>query len=313
MFSRLSYLSCWKDIISSTRLKYKEKILVKRLKHSFSQSVPSHIIAPAYALSGKVPTSPIQAERKTDIEIKYMREACSLAREVLNIARNFVQVGVTTKEIDQVVHNAAIERGVYPSPLNYKGFPKSVCTSVNEVVCHGIPDDSRLENGDIINIDVTLYVNGFHGDLSETILIGDVDDDGKRLVSVTKLCLEAAIAVCKHNECFSLIGKTISNLAAKEGLNIVPDFIGHGIGRYFHGPPDILHFDNDLYGKMKSGMTFTIEPILSEGSTDFTILKDGWTCVSCDGSRSAQFEHTILITDTGADVLTADKTFLEDE
>lgn len=308
MFPRYSNcLSHWKDIITATKLQHKGKSFFTK-NRAFTLPLPSHIVQPPYASTGTVPPAPPYPEMKTDIEINHMRKACSLAREVLNIARDFAKVGVTTEEINEVVHNATIERGAYPSPLNYRGFPKSVCTSVNEVVCHGIPDSTRLEDGDIINVDVSIYVNGFHGDLSETFLLGNVDDDAKRLVSITKQCLEEAIAVCKHDECFSLIGKTISNLATRERFKVSPRFIGHGIGRYFHGPPDILHFENNLSGRMKSGMTFTIEPILTEGSTDFIILDDGWTCVSCDGCRSAQFEHTVLITDTGADVLTANRT-----
>ncbi|XP_028403622.1 methionine aminopeptidase 1D, mitochondrial-like isoform X2 [Dendronephthya gigantea] len=292
--------------VSSLNLKNKsQNITVKAIL----KNVPSHLAQPPYAMNGIVPPSPLQAEVKTSSEIKCMKEACAVARKVLNTARDFVKVGVSTEEIDQIVHDAAIERGVYPSPLNYKGFPKSVCTSVNDVVCHGIPDtDTILKDGDIINVDVSVYLKGFHGDLSETFLVGNVDDGGKRLVSVTKDCLYAAINVCKHNERFSLIGKTISDIAKRNGFHVVPNFIGHGIGRYFHGPPDIFHFENENLDRMKSGMTFTIEPIITEGFPDFVILDDGWTCVSCDGSRSAQFEHTILITDNGAEILTVDNT-----
>ncbi|CAB3977694.1 methionine aminopeptidase 1D, mitochondrial [Paramuricea clavata] len=291
--------------VSSLKLQHKVKNITAKAS---LKNVPPNIARPPYALNGIVPPSPSRAEIKTESEIKHMREACQVARKVLNTARDFVKVGVSTDEIDEVVHNAAIECGVYPSPLNYKGFPKSVCTSVNDVVCHGIPDNTILKDGDIINVDVSTYLNGYHGDLSETFLLGNVDGDAKRLVSVTRDCLYAAITVCKHNERFSLIGKTISYIANKNGFQVVPNFIGHGIGSYFHGPPDILHFDNENADRMKSGMTFTIEPILSEGFPDFVILDDGWTCVSCDGSRSAQFEHTILITDTGAAILTADDT-----
>ncbi|XP_046849231.1 methionine aminopeptidase 1D, mitochondrial-like [Xenia sp. Carnegie-2017] len=272
------------------------------------KTVPNDIVKPIYALSGLVPPSPSFPEIKTKNDIAHMRMACKIARKVLNIARDFVKVGVSTEEIDEVVHNASIEYGVYPSPLNYKGFPKSVCTSLNDVVCHGIPDRTILKDGDIINVDVSVFVNGFHGDLSETFLIGDVDMAGRRLVTVTKECLDAAILVCKDSEPFSIIGKIISSIANKNGFNVVPHFIGHGIGTYFHGPPDILHFNNENPGRMKSGMTFTIEPILIEGHTDFEILEDGWTCVSSDGTRSAQFEHTILVTDSGAEILTADDT-----
>ena len=291
-------------VLSSLKLQHKVKNLTGK---TFLKNVPPDISQPPYALNGTVPPSPSHAEIKTETEIRRMREACQVARNVLNTARDFVKVGVSTEEIDEVVHNAAIEYGVYPSPLNYKGFPKSVCTSVNDVVCHGIPNNTILKDGDIINVDVSIYLNGFHGDLSETFVLGNADNDARRLVSVTKDCLNAAIAVCKHNERFSSIGNTISYIANKNEFQVVPNFIGHGIGRYFHGPPDILHFRNENSDRMKSGMTFTIEPILSEGCPDFVILDDGWTCVSCDGSRSAQFEHTILITETGADILTEEE------
>nr|CAD7424215.1 unnamed protein product [Timema monikensis] len=177
------------------------------------------------------------------------------------------QVGKTTDDIDKLVHKLALDNGAYPSPLHYKGFPKSVCTSVNNVACHGIPDDRPLEDGDIINIDVTVYLNGFHGDCSSTFLVGNVDEKGRKLVQVTEECLYRAIEHCKP-------------------------------GRFFNS------LDNVYPGRMLPGMTFTIEPVIAQGSENIVILEDGWTAVMEDTGRAAQFEHTVLITETGVEVLT---------
>lgn len=215
-----------------------------------------------------------------------------------------MQVGVSTDEIDLQVHQFIINHGAYPSPLFYRSFPKSVCTSVNNVVCHGIPDDRQLKNGDIVNIDVTVYIDGHHGDCSETCLVGEVDEEGCHLVNITRLCLEEAIEICAPGQNFSYIGTVIDACARRHKLRVVPNFIGHGIGSYFHGPPDIYHFRNRLPGIMQEGMTFTIEPALSLGSSQCRILSDGWTAVTTDGSRAAQFEHTVLITKYGVEVLT---------
>lgn len=193
----------------------------------------------------------------------------------------------------------------YPSPLRYLGFPKSVCTSINNIACHGIPDDRKLEDGDIINVDITVYLNSFHGDCSKTFLIGDVDERGKYLVHHNEQALMRAIEVCKPGEKFNTIGKTISKYAKEVDLRIVPAFIGHGIGAFFHGPPEIFHFDNDFpVGIMQPGMTFTIEPIFSLGTEEIELWEDGWTAATVDGSRTSQFEHIVLITDNGCEILT---------
>ncbi|XP_040213686.1 methionine aminopeptidase 1D, mitochondrial isoform X2 [Rana temporaria] len=214
------------------------------------------------------------------------------------------EVGMTTEEIDAFVHENIISRNAYPSPLGYGGFPKSVCTSVNNVVCHGIPDSRPLEDGDIINIDVTVYSGGYHGDTSETFLVGNVDEDGKKLVGTARRCRDEAIAACKPGAPFSVIGNTISRIAEENKLQVCPQFIGHGIGSFFHGHPEIWHHANVNHMEMEEGMAFTIEPIIMEGSPDFRILKDKWTAVSLDKKRSAQFEHTIIITSLGAEILT---------
>lgn len=216
-----------------------------------------------------------------------------------------IQIGMTTDEIDEFVYHESIKNNAYPSPLRYSGFPKSVCTSVNNIACHGIPDDRKLQNGDIINIDVTVYLNKFHGDTSRTFLIGDVDERGKYLVYHNEIALMKAIEACKPGQPFNVIGATISKYAQEVDLRVVPAFIGHGIGQFFHGPPEVLHYENDEdFGLMSPGMTFTIEPILSLGTHELELWPDGWTTTTLDGSRTSQFEHTILITENGSEILT---------
>ncbi|XP_037479074.1 methionine aminopeptidase 1B, chloroplastic-like isoform X2 [Triticum dicoccoides] len=206
----------------------------------------------------------------------------------------------------QAVHKMIIDAGAYPSPLGYGGFPKSVCTSVNECMCHGIPDSRELKDGDIINIDVTVYLNGFHGDTSKTFFCGEVDEAAKRLVKVTEECMLRGISACKHGVSFKKIGRRISEHAERHGFGVVEQFVGHGVGRVFHSQPIIYHQRNNMPGQMVEGQTFTIEPILTMGgsSIECDMWEDGWTAVTTDGSLAAQFEHTILITRTGAEILT---------
>ncbi|XP_032493589.1 methionine aminopeptidase 1D, mitochondrial isoform X2 [Phocoena sinus] len=199
---------------------------------------------------------------------------------------------MTTEEIDALVHQEIISHDAYPSPLGYGGFPKSVCTSVNNVLCHGIPDSRPLQDGDIINIDVTVYYNGYHGDTSETFLVGNVDECGKKLVEVARRCRDEAIAACRAGAPFSVIGNTISQITHQNGLQVCPHFVGHGIGSYFHGHPEIWHHANDSDLRMEEGMAFTVEPIITEGSPEFKVLEDAWTVVSLDNQRcllSARF------------------------
>lgn len=233
-----------------------------------------------------------------------MKRSCKLAANVLKAVSGILRPGMTTDEIDAFVHNTAVESEAYPSPLRYLGFPKSVCTSVNNVACHGIPDNRPLYDGDIINVDITLYYKGYHGDCSKTFLIGNVDERGRYLVKCTEKAMYAGISICAPGSPFNLIGKTISQVAKEANLNIFPQFIGHGIGSYFHGPPEILPIENNLYGIMMPGMTFTVEPILTLGDIEIELWEDLWTAVSVDGARSAQFEHTILITEDGHQILT---------
>ncbi|KAL3649454.1 Microtubule-associated protein 1A [Castilleja foliolosa] len=259
--------------------------------------VPAHIEIPDWSIDGipKIePNSELQhiVEIKTPDQIARMRETCRIARQVLDAAARVVRPGITTDEIDAVVHDATIAAGGYPSPLNYHFFPKSCCTSVNEVICHGIPDARKLEDGDIVNVDVTVYYKGVHGDLNETFFVGNVDEASKRLVQCTYECLEKAIAAVKPGVRFREIGEIISRHASMSGLSVVRSYCGHGIG-------------NKSVGVMKAGQTFTIEPMINSGVWRDRMWPDGWTAVTADGKRSAQFEHTMLVTDTGVEVLTA--------
>lgn len=241
----------------------------------------------------------------TDEEIESMRVVTKLAREVLNEAAKAADVGVTTDELDRIVHEAAIERDCYPSPLNYYQFPKSVCTSVNEVICHGIPDMRPLENGDLCNVDVTVYHRGFHGDLNETLFIGEVDEKSKQLTKVTHEALMAAINIVKPGVKFREIGNVIQKYVSDYNYSVVRSYCGHGIHRLFHCAPNVPHYSNNkAVGVMKAGNTFTIEPMISEGSWRDEQWPDNWTAVTADGKRSAQFEQTLLVTETGVEILT---------
>jgi len=274
-------------------------------KVSPERDVPDHIPKPGYFYEFMEPGNTLGIpEVKNKEQIKHMRESCKLSANILKSCEKIVNVGVSTDEIDKYVHDCIISNGAYPSPLRYVGFPKSVCTSVNNVACHGIPDDRRLVDGDIINIDITVFYNGYHGDCSKTYLVGNVDERGKYLVKSTEECLKSAINICAPGVSYNKIGKFIQKFVKSKGLTVIPAFIGHGIGCYFHGPPEILHYDNNVDGLMEEGVTFTIEPILSLGGSEIEIQEDGWTALSTDNSRSAQFEHTILITENGAEILT---------
>ena len=242
----------------------------------------------------------------TESDIEEMKVVCKIGRLVLDTAHKAVAVGVTTDELDQIVHETAIENDCYPSPLGYYKFPKSVCSSVNEVVCHGIPDKRPLKDGDIVNLDVTVFHHGYHGDLNETYLVGNVDKKGKKLVEKTYNSLMKAIDICKPGVKISEIGNVIGEYIEQEGFSVVKNYIGHGIGKLFHTLPNVLHYKkNNAFGIMKPGMIFTIEPMVNEGTYKNVKWLDNWTVVTEDGKRSAQFEHTLLITDDGVEVLTA--------
>ena len=237
--------------------------------------------------------------------IARMREAGRVAAEVLAVAGAAVAPDVTTDELDELVHAQCIAGGAYPSPLNYRGYPKSVCTSVNEVICHGIPDDRPLVDGDIVNIDVTVYLEGVHGDTNATFLVGRVDGASRRLVRVTRECLDLGIAAVRPGRPVSDIGRAIETEATRHGYGVVRAFVGHGIAEQFHGPPSVPHhFDAGARTIMEPGMTFTIEPMITMGTWRHEMWDDGWTAVTADGARTAQFEHTLLVTETEAEILT---------
>ncbi|CAA6673147.1 unnamed protein product [Spirodela intermedia] len=310
----------WNIIIARKLSGLEEAMRIRRYtavkcgKVSGRLPVPDHILKPPYVNSSVLPELSCEPQFHDEEGIARMRAACELAARVLDYAGTLVRPSVTTNEIDKAVHEMIIDAGAYPSPLGYGGFPKSVCTSVNECMCHGIPDSRQLQVlrsqilfiscCDIINIDVTVYLNGYHGDTSKTYFCGNVDESMKRLVRVTEECLEKAISVCKDGANFRKIGRRISEHAERFGYGVVERFVGHGVGTIFHSEPIIIHHRNDKPGHMVEGQTFTIEPILTMGSIDCVTCDDGWTTLTADGSPAAQFEHTLLITRTGAEILT---------
>jgi len=244
---------------------------------------------------------------RTESEIEAMRHAGRAAAEILLAAAPHVAPGVTSDAIDEIVHEATIARDGYPSPLNYRGFPKSVCTSVNEVICHGIPDSRALRDGDIVNIDVTIYVEGVHGDTSATFVVGDVDEPSRTLVAATHDSLYRAIDTVGPGSRLNEIGKAIEAVANAHSLTVMREFIGHGIGTEFHSALQVPHYyEPRLKAELEPGMTFTIEPMLSLGGPGMYVWSDGWTAVTADGARSAQFEHTLLVTADGVEILTVD-------
>ena len=275
--------------------------------------VPPTIGRPDYANDG-IPkakgrgTMPWDIYPQTPEDIVRMRVAGRIAREVLDAAVRYVKPGVTTDSIDKLVHEETVKRNSYPSPLNYHNFPKSCCTSLNEVICHGIPDSTVVKEGDIINIDITIFHDNVHGDCSETVIVGDVskaDPKVKDLVITTYNAWKAAIAFCKPGRKYSDIGGIIEDIVKPKGYTSVKEFCGHGIGRVFHTTPNILHYkNNQRNGVMEVGHTFTIEPMICLGSNVAVVWPDKWTATTSDGLATAQFEHTLLITESGVEELT---------
>lgn len=244
-------------------------------------------------------------EVKSPDEIIKMKAAGRAAREVLDIAGAAIRPGITTDEIDNIVHEETLKRGAYPSPLNYHGFPKSCCTSVNEVICHGIPDDRKLKEGDVINLDITVYLNGYHGDCSEMFVAGEPDDDAKNLLQTTYDCWVKAMEFVEPGKDYKDIGGIIEDHVTERGFTTVRNFCGHGIGSVFHTNPNIFHYrNNEPNGQMAPGHTFTIEPMICEGTAKCLNWPDNWTATTTDGKRTAQFEHTLLITKEGVEALT---------
>ena len=269
------------------------------------RAVPDHIVKPGYADTGDVVRWNESAVKSPEI-IERMRHAGQMAADILRLAGEYVKPGMTTDDIDVFVHDLTIERGAYPSPLNYHRYPKSVCTSLNEVICHGIPDSTIIEDGDIINLDVTCFVDGVHGDTNATFMIGDVSAEDRRLVRVTEECMWRGIEAVVPGRPLSDIGKAIEDHAKTHRMGVVRAFIGHGIGEQFHTDVQVLHYYDPRNNTiMKPGMVFTIEPMITLGTWQFHMWDDDWTAVTADGKRTAQFEHMVLVTDTGVEVLTA--------
>lgn len=271
-----------------------------------ARAVPDHIARPPYVAAGGIPTRAGMSVLADADAVARLRRACAAARRVLDVVGAAVKIGVTTDELDAISHDAYIAEGGYPSPLGYRGFPKSVCTSVNEVVAHGIPDDRELLDGDIVNCDVTIYLDGMHGDCSATFLVGDVAPGTRRLVDATREALSAGVSAVRPGARLRDIGRAIQAVAERERFGIVRELVGHGIGEQFHSEPYIHHYDEPRNRiRLRPGMAFTIEPMLTLGDPDIVQWDDGWTVVTFDGLPSAQFEHTVLVTHDGVEVLTA--------
>jgi len=300
-------------------------------KHTVTKQkiIPTNslIIRPPYAETGNIPYSFFPSNDVIQLEdentIKRLEISGLVAASILQIACATAQSspGMTTDEIDQIVHNAILEIGAYPSPLNYRGFPKSLCSSVNEVVCHGIPDTRPLQYGDVVSFDVSVFINGVHGDNCATLVVGDDNKhnsdesvehplhEERRLVRATQEALQAAIAVCKPGGCLSHVGHAISDVADSYGYESVRDYRGHGINETFHCPPYVKHYRNNDFLELVPGMVFTIEPMLVQKGAEVYEWDDGWTVATRDGGLAAQFEHMVWITEDGVKVLTENPVF----
>lgn len=269
------------------------------------RSVPNHIVRPEYV--GKpAPQKWTGGDVHSAETIEKIRVASKLAAQGLQEIGKAIRPGITTDELDRIGHEFLIDHNAYPSCLGYRGFPKSVCTSLNEVICHGIPDSTVLQDGDIINIDITAYIDGVHGDTNAMFLVGDVDEESRLLVERTEESLRRAIKAVMPGRQLNVIGRTIESYAKRFGYGVVRDFTGHGVGPAFHTGLIIPHYDaaprfSDL---IEPGMTLTIEPMLTLGTVEWDMWEDGWTATTKDKKRTAQFEHTILVTDSGAEILT---------
>jgi methionyl aminopeptidase len=274
-------------------------VLSRRRGVSASISRPEYVDRPAPAKY----TGPEVKDAET---IGRMRIAGRLAARAMNAAAAVIAPGVTTDEIDRIGHEYMLDHGAYPSTLGYRKFPKSLCTSVNEVICHGIPDDRVLQDGDIVNIDLTAFIGGVHGDTNATYLCGDVDEESRLLVERTREALMRGIKASVPGREINVIGRVIQSYAKRFGYGVVRDFTGHGIGTAFHSGLVVPHYDAapEYNTVIEPGMTFTIEPMLNLGTVEWDMWDDNWTIVTKDRKRSAQFEHTLLITDTGAEILT---------
>lgn len=269
------------------------------------RAVPSNIVRPEY-VGKKSPAKYVGNHVQTPEAIQKIRAAGSIAAQAIQLVGTFCKPGVTTDELDRIGHEFIVSQGAYPSTLGYRGYPKSLCSSVNEVICHGIPDNTVLQDGDIINIDVTAFKDGYHGDSNHTFLVGNVASEVRDLVDRTKVALERGIAAVQPGRAVNVIGRTIESYAKRFGYGVVRDFTGHGIGDTFHSGLIIPHYDSapNYADIIEVGMVFTIEPMLTLGTHEWKMWDDGWTVVTADKSITAQFEHTLVVTETGAQVLT---------
>lgn len=269
------------------------------------RSVPASIPRPEY-VGRREPNEGNGSNIYTPEEVELVREAGRIAARALELAGAAAQPGVTTDELDRLAHEYMCDHGAYPSCLDYRGFRKSICTSLNEVICHGIPDSTVLEDGDIVNLDVTAYKNGMHGDTNATFLVGDVDEDSRLLVERTREATNRAIKAVRPGREINVIGRVIEKYAKRYNYGVVRDFTGHGVGREFHSGLIIPHYDAapSYNTEMTPGMIFTIEPMLTLGSIAWDQWEDDWTITTSDKRRTAQFEHTMAVTEDGVDVLT---------
>ncbi|MBE1592476.1 type I methionyl aminopeptidase [Nonomuraea angiospora] len=267
------------------------------------RKVPAHIERPEYV--GKKRPKTGESDVKSPEIIERMRVAGRIAAQALDEVAKHIRPGVTTDELDRVGHEFLIDHGAYPSTLGYKGYPKSLCTSINEVICHGIPDDTVLQDGDIVNVDITAYIGGVHGDTDATYLVGEVDEESRLLVERTREAMMRAIRAVAPGRQLNVVGRVIEAYAKRFGYGVVRDFTGHGIGTTFHSGLMVPHYDDpSLRVELVPGMTFTIEPMLTLGTIEYDIWPDKWTAVTKDRKRTAQFEHTIVVTETGSEILT---------
>ncbi|QBI53735.1 type I methionyl aminopeptidase [Streptomonospora litoralis] len=268
------------------------------------RSVPSAVARPEY-VGKKRPVEGVLGDVQTPETIEAMRLAGRIAAQALREVGEHVAPGVTTDELDRVGHEFLCDHGAYPSTLGYKGYPKSLCSSLNEVICHGIPDDTVISEGDIVNIDITAYIGGVHGDTNATFLAGDVDEESRLLVERTREATARAVKACRPGRQLNVVGRVIESYAKRFGYGVVRDFTGHGVGPEFHSGLVVPHYDDPRATTvMEPGMTFTVEPMITLGTIDYEVWDDGWTAVTADRKRTAQFEHTLLITDEGAEILT---------
>lgn len=269
------------------------------------RKVPNSIPRPEYAWKDEVQENVGEPHVQTPETIEAMRDSSKIAANALALAGAAVKPGVTTDELDGIVHEYLLDHGAYPSTLGYRGYPKSCCVSLNEIVCHGIPDTTEVKDGDIVNIDVTAYKNGVHGDTNATFLAGNMSEEHRLLVERTYEATMRGIKAAKPGREINVIGRVIESYAKRFGYNVVTDFTGHGVGPTFHNGLVVLHYDSNAYRDvLEPGMTLTVEPMINLGALPYDVWDDGWTVQNSDGEYTAQFEHTLVITDDGNEILT---------